>query len=79
MSYIAFVEEIVTGVVEHPDQVEISEDVDGHTRTFYVKVATDDVGKVIGRSGRVVSAIRCVVSAVAAKSREKAFVKIVTE
>ena len=79
MSYKTFVEELVTGVVEFPDQVEISEDVDGHTRTFYVKVATDDVGKVIGRSGRVVSAIRCVVSAVAAKSREKAFVKIVTE
>lgn len=79
MSYIGFVEELISGVVESPDAVEVSEDVDGHTRTFYVKVASDDVGKVIGRSGRVVSAIRCVVSAVAAKSREKAFVKIVTE
>lgn len=79
MNYRNFVQELVVGVVEHPDQVEISEDLEGHTRTFYVKVAADDVGKVIGRSGRVVSAIRCVVSAVAAKSREKAFVKIVTE
>jgi hypothetical protein len=49
------------------------------TRTFYVRVSPDDVGKIIGKSGRVVSAIRCVVSAVAAKSREKAFVKIVTD
>jgi predicted RNA-binding protein YlqC (UPF0109 family) len=49
------------------------------TRTFFVRCSPEDVGKVIGKSGRVVSAIRCVVSAVAAKSREKAFVKIVTD
>jgi|CXWL01.1.fsa_nt_gi predicted RNA-binding protein YlqC (UPF0109 family) len=79
MSYKSFVEELVSGVVEHADQVEVEESLDGHTRTFFVRVAGDDVGKVIGRSGRVVSAIRCVVSAVAAKSREKAFVKIVTD
>lgn len=78
-TYKAFVEQLITGVVEHPDQVEVSEELQGNTRTFYVNVAGEDVGKVIGRSGRVVSAIRCVVSAVAAKSREKAFVKIVTE
>ncbi len=79
MSYGNFVEALVKGVVEEPDRVEIDEELDGHTRTFFVRVADDDVGKVIGKSGRVVSAIRCVVSAVAAKEREKAFVKIVTE
>lgn len=79
MSYKPFVEKIVLGVVEHQDEVEISEELSGNTRTFFVKVSEEDVGKVIGRSGRVVSAIRCVVSAIAAKSREKAFVKIVTE
>jgi predicted RNA-binding protein YlqC (UPF0109 family) len=78
-SYMPLVQELIEGVVEHPDQVEIREELSGSTRTFYVSVAEEDVGKVIGRSGRVVSAIRCVVSAVAAKSREKAFVKIVTE
>ncbi len=79
MSYQPFVQKLITGVVEFPDDVEITEEVAGNTRTFFVKVAEEDVGKVIGRSGRVVSAIRCVVSAVAARSREKAFVKIVTE
>ena len=79
MSYRPLVEELVKSVVENPDDIEIDEDVESGTRTFYIRVSPDDVGKVIGKSGRVVSAIRCVVSAVAAKSRERAFVKIVTE
>jgi predicted RNA-binding protein YlqC (UPF0109 family) len=79
MSYAPFVEKLVCSVVEEPDRVEIEEDDEMGTRTFYVKCAPDDVGKVIGKSGRVVSAIRLLVSAVAAKQREKAFVKVVTE
>jgi len=79
MSYRPFVETLVRSVVESPEQIEIEEEHEMGTRTFYVRVSPDDVGKVIGKSGRVVSAIRCVVSAVAAKSREKAYVKIVTD
>ncbi len=79
MSYRPFVETLVKSVVENPDQIEIDEEHEMGTRTFFVRVSPEDVGKIIGKSGRVVSAIRCVVSAVAAKSREKAFVKIVTE
>ncbi len=79
MSYAAFVEQVVKLVVDEPDAVHIEEEVDGNTRTFFVRVAPDDVGKVIGKSGRVVSAIRAVVSAIASKQREKAFVKVVTE
>jgi len=78
-TYAPFVEHLVKSVVENPDQVEIEEVSEGNTRTFFVTVNPEDVGKVIGKSGRVVSAIRCVVSAVAAKSREKAFVKIETD
>ena len=78
-NYGEFVERLVKSVVENPDEVEIEEDAEGNTRTFYVTVNPDDVGKVIRKSGRVVSAIRCVVSAVASKSREKAYVKINTE
>jgi uncharacterized protein len=79
MSYRPFVENLVSSVVENPDEVSIEEELDMGVRTFYVRVNPDDVGKVIGKSGRVVSAIRCVVSAIAAKSREKAYVKIVTD
>jgi predicted RNA-binding protein YlqC (UPF0109 family) len=79
VSYRGLVETLVTSVVENPASVEVEEELEGSTRTFYVRVASDDVGKVIGKSGRVVSAIRAVVSAVASKSKERAFVKIVTE
>jgi predicted RNA-binding protein YlqC (UPF0109 family) len=79
MAYEAFVETLVKSVVENPDGIEIEEETDGNARTFYITCDPEDVGKVIGKSGRVVSAIRCVVSAVAAKSREKAFVKVNTE
>jgi len=79
MSYRPFVETLVKSVVENPDEIQIDEEQEMGTRTFYVRVSAEDVGKVIGKSGRVVSAIRCVVSAVAAKSREKAYVKIVTD
>lgn len=79
MSYLPFVEKLVQCVVEHPNDVSIEEEADHGIRTFFVQCNPEDVGKVIGKSGRVVSAIRCVVSGVAAKHREKAYVKIVTD
>ncbi len=79
MSYTPFVEELIKLVVDKPESVEIDEEVSGSTRTFFIRVDADDVGKVIGKNGRVISAMRAVVSAVAAKQREKAYVKIVTE
>lgn len=79
MSYGKLLEDLIRSLVDNPDQVEIEEEFESGTRTFYVSVSPEDVGKVIGKSGRVVSSIRFVVSAVAAKAREKAFVKIVTE
>ncbi|MFZ4507122.1 MAG: KH domain-containing protein [Fimbriimonas sp.] len=79
MSYRPLVETLIASVVEDSSAVSVEEEFDQGARTFFVRVAPEDVGKVIGKSGRVVQAIRSVVSAVAAKSREKAFVKIVTE
>ena len=79
MSYGPLVESLVKGVVDSPDKVTIEEELEMGTRTFHVTVEPDDVGKVIGKSGRVINAIRFVVSAVASKSREKAYVKVVTE
>ena len=79
MSYLPFVERVIGSLVEHPEQVSVEEQVDGHTRTFFVTVAPTDVGKVIGKNGRVIISVRTVVSAVAAKSRERAYVKVVTE
>lgn len=48
MSYRPFVETLVKSVVENPDAIEIDEEHEMGTRTFYVRVSPDDVGKIIG-------------------------------
>ena len=58
MSYKPFVEHLIKSVVDNPDSIEIQEELDRGARTFFVTVAEGDVGKVIGKSGRVANAIR---------------------
>lgn len=49
---------MVTHLVDHPDQVSIEEEsVDGVV-TFHVAVAKEDVGKVIGKQGRIIRSLR---------------------
>lgn len=76
MSYAPLVEKVVKAVVENADEVRITESMNGNERRFEVTCAKEDVGKVIGKSGRVISAIRQVVSAVASKERERAYVRV---
>ncbi len=78
MAYAPFVEALVKSLVSHPDDVEVEEEQSGNVRTFHVAVNSEDTGKVIGKNGKVINAVRLVVSGIATKAREKAFVKIVT-
>lgn len=78
MSYAPFVENLVKSLVSHPNDVDVEEEQNGNTRTFHIAVNSEDTGKVIGKNGKVINAVRLVVSGIATKSREKAFVKIVT-
>jgi len=79
MAYRPLVEHLIKSVVTEPDAVEVKETKDRDGLVYQVTVSPNDVGKVIGKGGRVVSAIRYVVSAAAAKGREKAFIKVVTD
>ena len=76
--YQPFIEEIVKSVVEFPDDVNVSEEQGDNGKLFLITCNPGDVGKVIGKSGRVIAAIRSVVTAIASKHRERAFVKVVT-
>ena len=54
------VEKIVRSLVGEPDQVEVTENVDGKNVRIGVRVAESDMGRIIGREGRTVKAIRSI-------------------
>ena len=70
------VEIIAKSLVDNPDEVAVSETTDGDTVTIELKVAPDDMGKVIGKQGRIAKSIRTVVKAAASKGDKKVNVDI---
>lgn len=70
------VEVIAKALVDEPEQVVVTEKQDGKTTVLEVKVADSDMGKVIGKQGRIAKAIRSVVKAAAAKEDKKVVVEI---
>lgn len=71
------VEVIAKALVDDPDSVVVSEKQDGKTTVIEVHVAETDMGKVIGKQGRIAKAIRAVVKAAAAKEDKKVVVDII--
>ena len=71
------VEVIAKALVDDPDSVAVSERQDGRTTVIEVRVADSDMGKVIGKQGRIAKAIRSVVKAAAAKDDKKVVVDII--
>ncbi len=71
------VEFIAKSLVEHPEEVRVTEiDHGGGLITYELHVAQSDMGKVIGRQGRIARAIRSVVKAAATKQHKKVSVEI---
>ena len=69
---------IATSLVDHPDQVEVTETETDEQITVELKVAPEDMGNVIGKQGRIAKSIRTVVrAAAAAKDDRKVVVDIV--
>ena len=69
---------LVRSLVDKPDEVKIEGfDEDDGTIVLEVRVADDDVGKVIGRGGRTVSSLRTVMRAVASRQDERVLVDVV--
>ena len=71
------VEVIAKSLVEHPEEVVVTEKESGKSTVIELKVAQSDMGKVIGKQGRIANAIRSVVKAAASKSDKKVIVDIV--
>jgi uncharacterized protein len=70
------VEYLVRALVEDPDEVEVEELEENGDVVLEVTVAEDDLGRVIGRGGRIANALRTVVRAAATKEERRVIVEI---
>lgn len=71
------VEVIAKALVDNPDEVVVTEKGSGKNITVELHVTADDMGKVIGKQGRIAKAIRSVVKAASSKENIKVDVEIV--
>ena len=71
------VEVIAKALVDHPDEVVVTEREEGDNLILELKVASQDMGKVIGRQGRIAKAIRSVVKAASTRTNKRVTVDIV--
>ena len=71
------VDYIAKSLVEHPEQVRVTTDYGGQSVLVELEVAPDDMGKVIGKEGRIANAIRALVKVAAAREGKRAVLDIV--
>lgn len=70
------IEVLAQSLVEHPEEVIVTETDEDNEIIFQLKVAEEDMGKVIGKQGRIAKAIRAMVKAAASKTDKKVTVEI---
>ena len=71
------IETIILNLVDNKEAVEITEKQDEKSVVFEVKVAEEDMGKVIGRQGRLAKSIRTLVKSIAGKEHKKVTVEFI--
>ncbi len=74
---VQLVEAIAKSLVDNPDAVVVTETEEKQMITIQLRVDADDMGKVIGKQGRIAKALRTVVRAAATKENKKVVVEIV--
>ena len=72
-----FIEYIVKNLVDHPDEVHISEISGTHTLILELRVNSEDTGKIIGRKGKTIQAIRTLLMSIANRSGIRVTLEIV--
>ena len=71
------IEYIAKALVDDPDQVQVSEVVGDQTSVLELKVAKEDLGKVIGKQGRSARAMRTILSAASTKMKKRTVLEII--
>lgn len=72
----ALITDIAKALVDRPEMVQVNEVVGKKTTVFELRVAPEDLGKVVGRQGRTARAMRTIINASATKLRKRAFLGI---
>ncbi len=72
-----FLEFVIRSLVEFPDEVIITESPNGNTTVFRVAMRQLDVGRIIGRNGQTIQAIRALLASSAARHEQRATLEIV--
>lgn len=68
--------QIAQALVDNPDAVSVSELEGNHTSVLELKVAKEDIGKVIGKQGRTAQAMRTILSSVSGKAKKRTVLEI---
>ncbi|MBQ8858618.1 MAG: KH domain-containing protein [Clostridia bacterium] len=76
MDYKQILTDIARAIVDTPDSVSVTENIDGDNIELTLSVAPDDMGMVIGRHGKIAKAIRSLMKAAAANSGKRITVEI---
>ncbi len=71
------VEELAKALVEKPEEVAVSELKGEQVTVIELKVAKEDIGKVIGRGGRIAMALRTILGAVSTKTKKNVLLEII--
>lgn len=70
------IEYIAKSLVDSPDDVVVTEEDDGDQIVFHLKVAEEDMGRVIGKQGRIANAMRTLLKVAAIRRGERAILEI---
>ena len=71
------IQRIAESLVDQPDQISVTETDSGRTIIYELRVAKSDLGKIIGKKGKNVNAIRTILNAVAGKTRKHVLLELV--
>ena len=75
----SLLEQIVRALVDQPDQIQIKEVIGEHAHVLELRVAKEDLGKVIGKGGAHASAIRTLMAAASGKEKKRYILEIIED
>ena len=71
------IENLIKKIVVNPDEVQVAENEGEETYVFEIKVAREDMGRVIGKKGKTIEALRTIVFALGVKNKKRCLLQLI--